>query len=88
MGRYPDFLAGPETLHIAIMTLADRHFLSIDNLSVGDFYAAQHVISALDKDPAFDRRFVGRRIGDLAAERSIDGECHGWAIRQQAENEI
>jgi hypothetical protein len=87
MGRYPDFLAGPETLHIATMTLAGRYFLSIDNLSVGHFHPAQHAISALDKDPAFDRRFIGRRIGDLAAERSIDGECHDGAKRQQSENE-
>jgi len=87
MGCYPDFLAGPETLHIAIMTLAGRHFLSIDNLSMGNFYPAQHVISALDKYPAFDRRFIGRRIGDLAAERSIDGECHDGTKRQQSENE-
>ncbi|HEV8182523.1 MAG TPA: hypothetical protein VGQ61_09130 [Candidatus Angelobacter sp.] len=87
MGRYPDFLAGPETLHIAIMTLAGRHFLSINDLGMGDFHAAQHVVSALDKDPTFDRRFIVRRIGDLAAERSIDGEYHGGAIRQQTENE-
>ena len=87
MGRYPDFLACPEAVHIAIMTLAGRYFLCIDNLSVGDFYPAQHVISALHKDPAFDRGLTGRRIGDLAAERSIDGECHGGTIRQQSENE-
>jgi len=86
MGRYPDFLACPETFHIAVMTLAGRNFLSIDNLSMGDFYPAQHVISALDKDPAFDLRFIGRRIGDLAAERSIHGECRE-TIRQQPENE-
>jgi len=87
MGRNPDFLACPETIHFAIMPLAGRYFLSIDDLSMGDFYPAQHVISALDKDPAFDRRFIGRRIGDLAAERSIDGECHDGTIRQQSENE-
>lgn len=87
MGCYPDFLAGPETPQIAIMTLAGRYFLSINDLGVGDFHAAQHVIFALDKDPAFDLRFIGRRIGDLAAERSIDGEHHGGTIRQQAENE-
>jgi hypothetical protein len=87
MGCYPDFLAGPETPHIAIMTLDGRYFLSINDLGVGDFHAAQHVISALDKYPAFDRRFIGRRIGDLAAERSIDGECHDGAKRQQSENE-
>ena len=86
MGRYPDFLACPETIHIAVMTLAGWNFLSIDDLSMGDFYPAQHVISALDKDPAFDCRFTGRRIGDLAAERSIDGKCHG-TVRQQSENE-
>jgi hypothetical protein len=86
MGGYPDFLAGPETLHIAVMTLTGRYFLSIDNLSMGDFYPPQHVISALDEDPAFDLRFIGRRIGDLATERSIHGECHG-TVRQQAENE-
>ena len=86
MGRYPDFLACPETLHIAIMTLAGRYFLSIDNLSMGDFYPAQHVISALDKDPAFDRGLTGRRIGDLAPERSIYGECRETAC-QQPENE-
>jgi len=86
MGRYPDFLACPETIHIAVMALAGRDFLSIDNLSMGDFYPAQHVISALDKNPALDRGLTGRRIGDLAAERSIDGECHG-TIRQQSENE-
>jgi len=50
MGRYPDFLASLEALHIAIMAL------------------------------------TGRRIGDLPAERSIDGDCHG-TIRQQSENE-
>ena len=87
MGRNPDFLACPETIYIAIMTLAGRYFLSIDNLSMGNFYPPQHVISALDKDPAFDSRFIGRRIGDLAAERSIDGECHDGAKRQQSENE-
>ena len=86
MGGYPDFLACPETLHIAIMTLTGRYFLSIDNLSMGDFYSPQHVISALDKDPAFDCGFTGRRIGDLAPERSIHGECRETA-RQQSENE-
>jgi len=86
MCRYPDFLACAETIHIAVMTLAGRYFLFIDDLSMGDFYPAQHVISALDKDPAFDRGFAGRRIGDLAAERSIDSQCHG-TVRQQSENE-
>ena len=86
MGRYPDFLASLETLHIAIMTLTGRYFLSIDNLSMGDFYPSQHVISALDKDPAFHGRFIGRRIGDLAPERSIHGECRETE-RQQPENE-
>lgn len=86
MGRYPDFLACPETIHIAVMTLAGGYFLSIDDLGMGDFHSAQHVISALDKDPAFDRGLTGWRIGDLAAERSIDGECHG-TVRQQPKNE-
>jgi hypothetical protein len=53
---------------------------------MGDFYPPQHAISALDEDPAFDRRLTGRRIRDLAAERSIDGECRG-TVRQQSENE-
>ena len=86
MGRYPDFLACLETIHIAIMALAGRYFLSIDDLSMGDFHSAQHVISALDKDPAFHGRFIGRRIGDLAPERSIHGECRETAC-QQPENE-
>ena len=86
MGRYPDFLACLETLHIAIMPLAGRYFFSIDNLGMGDFYPSQHVISALDKYPAFDRRFIGRRIGDLAPERSIHGECRE-PVPQQPENE-
>jgi len=86
MGRYPDFLACPETVHIAIMALAGRYFLSIDDLSMRDFHPAQHVISALHKDPAFDHRFAGRRIGDLAAERSIDSQGHG-TVRQQSEDE-
>jgi len=83
MGRYPDFLACLETIHIAVMALAGRYFLSIDDLSMGNFHSAQHVISALDKDPAFDRGFTGRRIGDLAAERSIGGECRGTVDEQQ-----
>lgn len=86
MGGYPDFLACPETIHIAIMAIGGRYFVSIDNLSMGHFYPAQHVISALDKDPAFDRRLIDRRIGDLAAERSIHSECRE-TIRQQPENE-
>ena len=86
MGRYPDFLACAQTIHIAVMALAGRYFLSIDDFSMGDFHPPQHVISALDKDPAFNRGLTGRRIGDLAAERSIHGECRG-AVRQQPENE-
>jgi hypothetical protein len=86
MGRYPDFLACPETIHIAVMAFAGRYFFFIDNLGMGDFYPPQHAISALDEDPAFDRRLTGRRIRDLAAERSIDGECRG-TVRQQSENE-
>lgn len=86
MGRYPDFLPCLEALHIAIMTLAGRYFLSIDDLSMGDFYPSQHVISALDKNPAFGRGFIGWRICDLAAESSIHGECRK-AIGHQPENE-
>ncbi len=86
MGCNPDFLAGAETIHIAVMALAGRYFLSIDDLSMGDFHPPQHVISALDKDPAFDRGLTGRRIGNLAAERSVDGECRGTE-RQHSENE-
>lgn len=74
VGRYPDFLASPETICIAVMMFAGRYFLSIDNLSMGNFHPAQHAISALDKDPAFDHRLTWRRIGDLAAERPIDRE--------------
>jgi len=85
MGRYPDFLACLETIHIAMMALAGRYFLSINDLSMGDFHAAQHVISALDKDPAFDHRFARRRIGDLAAERSIGSQGHG-TVRKQSED--
>jgi hypothetical protein len=74
MGRYSDFLACPETICVAVMMLAGRYFLAIDNLSMGNFYPAQHAISALDKDPALDHRLIRRGIGDLAAERPIDRE--------------
>jgi hypothetical protein len=68
------------------MALAGWYFLSINDLGVSNFHAAKHMISALDKDPAFNRWLTGRRIGDLAAKRSIDGEGRGTA-RQQPENE-
>ena len=86
MGRYPDFLARPQTIHIAVMALAGRYFLSINDLSMGDLDPAQHVISALDKNPAFDRGLAGRWIGDLAAESSIDREGRG-TVCQQSEKE-
>ena len=79
MGRYPDFLTCLQTFHIAVMALAGRYFLSINDLSMGDFHPAQHMISALDKNPAFDHGLTGGRIGDLAAERSIDRESRGNA---------
>jgi hypothetical protein len=68
------------------MAFAGRYFVSINDLGVRNFHAAQHVISALDEDPAFNCWLTGRGIGDLAAERSIDGECRGTK-RQQPENE-
>ena len=81
MGGYPNFLAGPETICFAVIAFAGRYFVSINDLSVGNFHPAQHVISALDKDPAFDRRLTCRGIGDLAKERSID-RGRGGPIRQ------
>lgn len=75
MGRYPDFLACPEAICFATMALAGRYFLSINDLGVRYFHPAQHVISALDKDPALDRRFTCRGIGNLAEERPVCREC-------------
>ena len=79
MGRYPDFLASLQAINIAVMALAGWYFFSINDLSMGDFYPAKHAISALNKDPAFDRGLTCRGIGDLAAEGSIYGECRGNA---------
>lgn len=86
MGRYPDFLACPETIHIAVMPLAGRYFFSIDDLSMGNFYPPQHAISALDKDPAFDRSLTGRRIGDLA-EKSPISRKRGLGPKQDHERQ-
>ena len=82
MGRYPDLLASPETICFAIMTLAGRHFVSINDLCMGHLHPAQHVISALDKDPAFDRRLTCRGIGNLAKECPVDRGCGGPECQQ------
>jgi len=85
MGGYPDLLACPETICFAVMAFAGRDFVSINDLGVGNFNPAEHVIPALDEDPAFDRRLTCRGIGDLAAERSIHSQGHG-TVRQQSED--
>jgi hypothetical protein len=56
------------------MALTRGYFFAIDNLCVRHFHPAQHLVSALNEDPAFNHGFIGRRISDLAAERSIDRE--------------
>ena len=86
MGRYPDFLACLETLCIAVMALAGRYFFSINDLSVGDFHSAQHAISALDENPALDRRLTGWGIGDFATERPVGRGCSG-RVSQQPKSE-
>lgn len=86
MGSNPDFLACLETTCIAVMPLAGRYLFSVNDLSVGDFHPAQHAISALDEDPALDRRLAWRGIGDLATERPVDRGC-GRPVRQQPKSE-
>lgn len=71
----PDFLPCVEAIRIAIVALAGGNFFTVDNFSMRHFHPAQHPISTFDEDPAFDGRLICRRIGNLAAERSID--CQG-----------
>ena len=71
MRGYPDFLAGFETVRIAGTMLAGRHFFAENNFSVRHFNPAQHVVHALNENPAFDHWFIRRRISDFAAKRSI-----------------
>jgi len=82
MGGYPDFLACPETICLAAMALAGRYFFSINDLGVGNFNPAEHVIPALDEDPAFDRRLTCRGISNPAKERPIDRGCGGPVCQQ------
>jgi len=77
MGGYPDLLACPETICFAVMAFAGRDFVSINDISVGHFHPAQHVVSALDENPPFDCRLTCRGIGDLAKECPVDRGCGG-----------
>ena len=88
MGGNPDFLPFDEAVRIAVMALAGcRYFFAIDDFCVRHFHPPQHLVSAFDEDPAFYRRLVCRRIGDLATERSIHGESRWDPDQQQRKRE-
>lgn len=71
MSSHPDFLAGFKALRIAGSMLTGRHFFTENDLGMGHFNPAKHVIHAFDENPAFNRRYVSWRIGDFAAKCSI-----------------
>jgi hypothetical protein len=52
VGRDPDFLAWAEAFGIAFMPLAYRYVLAKEDLGMSHFHAAQHIIPALNKNPA------------------------------------
>lgn len=87
MGCYPDFLAGLETFRIAGLPLARRHFVTENDLRMRHFNPTEHVIHALNKNPAFNCWFVSRWISNHASKGSINGKCRKASQQRKSETE-
>ncbi len=64
--RNPYFLSGAKAFSVTFVPLACGDVLSEENHGVGHFHAAQHIVLALNKNPAGRNRGASRRINDFA----------------------
>ncbi|HWF05588.1 MAG TPA: hypothetical protein VHA06_18020 [Candidatus Angelobacter sp.] len=84
MGRNPNFLPRTKALGAAFMALVFgniRNIFTEENFRMGNVHASQHIISALDENPAGCRRSIGGRINHFADESPIRREGR-WNRKQ------
>jgi hypothetical protein len=70
-GRNPDFLSGAKALCSTFVALAYRHVFAKKNLRMAHIHATQHIVPALNENPAGGSWRVGWRINHLADKSSI-----------------
>src|ERR1700685_3136095 len=86
MGRNSYFLSRTKAFGGTFVALVYRHVFAKDDFCVTHFHAAQHVVPALNENPAGCSWRICRRIYHFAYESSICSKDN-WTPKKQSERQ-
>ena len=83
----PNFQAGSQAFYGASVPLADRHIFPKNNARMGNLYAPQQVITALNVNPSVAKRVIQWRINDSSLEGPVNSPDRGAHEDKQEAND-